>query len=318
MPRALSFTETRRGRTVRLAGCLLLAGLAGAAGQAAAQPRPDLPLAEQPAAEAVGISAQRIDRFVLASPLRSTGYRIQVWQPLGPPPPGGYPVIYALDGNAMFESLVQAGLRQGTPQAAPVVIVGIGYDVDDRFNSDARAYDYTPPSPGADAPTGAPGDPAASRRARPGGGADIFLDFIERQLKPVIAARYPVDARRATLYGHSYGGLLTLHALFTRPGTFQSYVAASPSLWWNQRYILEEAREFARRHRQASPLRLLVMHGGSEPVDAADPERIDSLAAMLRTVPGLQVGLRTFPGLGHGPMLPASLGPAVRFAADAP
>src|SRR3546814_19712655 len=54
------------------------------------------------------------------------------------------------------------------------------------------------------------------REPPPSGGADDFLAFIEHELKPLIAQRYPVDARRQILFGHSYGGLFTLYTLFTK------------------------------------------------------------------------------------------------------
>jgi predicted alpha/beta superfamily hydrolase len=49
---------------------------------------------------------------------------------------------------------------------------------------------------------------------------------------------------REALFGHSYGGLFALHALFTRPSSFDTFIAASPSIWWNNQFILEEEARF--------------------------------------------------------------------------
>jgi enterochelin esterase-like enzyme len=63
----------------------------------------------------------------ITSPITGQTYRIFISVPTTPPPPAGYPVIYALDGNATFPTLALMArtiLRRGT--ALPVV-VGIGY-----------------------------------------------------------------------------------------------------------------------------------------------------------------------------------------------
>lgn len=73
----------------------------------------------------------------------------------------------------------------------------------------------------------------------------MFLDFIENTVRPAVKARFPrLSCSREALYGHSYGGLFALHALFTRPDSFDCYMASSPSIWWNNRYILHEAKTF--------------------------------------------------------------------------
>lgn len=295
-----------------IAGALLHAGIAVWGCGTQAQPRPDRPLDRQPATFAVGVADYRVERFVLPSAIPGKGYRIQVWRPLAPPPPGGYPTLYMLDGNAVFESLVQTGREQGVSRAVPALIVGIGYDVDDRFDVDARSYDYTPPSPGDDSPIGMPNNPQA--RGRPGGGGDRFLDFIEHDLKPVIAARFPVDPAKQGLYGHSFGGLLVLHALFTRPQAFRTYVAASPSIWWNNRFILSEAKTFVERGWQGPTRRLLVMAGEKEVASQIAETKPEKLVSDLLRAEGIVAEYREFAGLGHGEMLPASLGPGLFFS----
>jgi predicted alpha/beta superfamily hydrolase len=171
----------------------------------------------------------------IASPLTGQRYRIFTSVPDTPPPAAGHPVLYALDGNASFPLLAQmarsaARRAKATGQAAPV-IVGIGYATDDDYHP-ARGRDYTPPTAGA---------PATE------GGADRFLDFIEQELKPLVRSLTPVDPRKQALYGHSYGGLCTLHALFTRPAMFQAYVAASPSIWYRDRAVLAGLEGFDQR-----------------------------------------------------------------------
>ncbi|MEK8028217.1 alpha/beta hydrolase [Pseudaquabacterium rugosum] len=159
-------------------------------------------------------------------------YRLFLSQPEGPPPPGGHPVLYVLDGNAAFPVAAFlargfASRRERTGQP-PVQVVGIGYPGEADFDVQARLRDYTP-SPGA-----LPGG------AREGGEADRFLDFIERQVQPLVAREQAVDVGRQALFGHSLGGLLVLHALATRPQAFSTWLASSPSLWWDGYRLLRQ------------------------------------------------------------------------------
>ena len=170
-------------------------------------------------------------------------YRIYLHIPATPAPVGGHSVLYALDGNATFPALAlmarsTASRSARTGQVAPV-IVGIGYPSGQDFGG-GRARDYTPHI--------APRITASGKEQPAGeGGADRFLDFIERELKPLIAGLAPLDPARQALFGHSYGGLCTLHALFTRPGMFQTYLAASPSIWYGERVVLSELAGLAKR-----------------------------------------------------------------------
>ena len=75
------------------------------------------------------------------------------------------------------------------------------------------------------------------------GGADNFLDFIEKELIPYIDNTYRTSGFNV-LSGHSLGGLLSIYALQTRPEMFQAYFAFSPSLWWHEQVIVEDAQAF--------------------------------------------------------------------------
>lgn len=281
-----------------------------------AQPRPDRPMASQPQDSAIAIDAGRIHKHVLPAPWRETGFRIQVWTPLQPAPAGGYPVVYMLDGNAAFDSLVQERRQRKTAQAVPAILVGVGYDVNARYDVTARSLDYTPPSPGAERPLGTPADPSApAGRSLPGGGADRLLDWMQTTLKPFIAGRYAIDPTRQTLFGHSYGGLFVLHALLSRPELYQDYVAASPSLWWNNRAILTEARSFVSRPALSSPARLHVITGSKEVVRTAQADHPATLVKSLQEVNGLAASYEEAAGAGHGDTFPIGLVLAIRGAA---
>lgn len=191
----------------------------------------------------------------LASVITGQRYRIFVHVPGGTAPPGGRPVLYALDGNVTFPALaLLARTAVGRGRPAPVV-VGIGYARDGDFGP-PRSRDYTPPT--------GPAGPATE------GGADAFLDFIERELKPLVGALVPLDPARQALFGHSYGGLLALHGLFTRPAMFQTWLAASPSIWYGERAVLAGLAGFAQRLAGLEQ-RSLMLAVGEREQPAGDP-----------------------------------------------
>jgi uncharacterized protein len=222
-------------------------------------------------------------------------YRIFLSVPPGPAPAAGHPVLYVLDGNAAFPvaaflSRAAARYSEVSGHLAPVV-VGIGYPGDADFDVAARKRDYTV---GATRP-----ELAASE-----GGADRFLDFIEHELKPLIAAKHPIDPKRQALFGHSFGGLFVLNTLFTRPQAFTTYLASSPSIWWNNRRVLAALPALEKLQPQAEgrPLpRVQVSVGALEddpPKGKYSPEKLAMHAArpMVSEARSVSARLKALPG----------------------
>lgn len=231
-------------------------------------------------------------------------YRLWIGKPDRPAPAAGYPVLWMLDGNAAIGALDSAQLEKLAAGQAPL-LVAVGYQTEQRIERAGRTYDYTPAITGLAEQR----DPLTGQ---PSGGVDAFFDLLTLRMRPMVAGVAPIDLQRQTLWGHSYGGLAVLHALFTRPGAFSDYAAASPSLWWRDGAIVAEAQGLQQRLGNNRP-QLLLMRGGEEPSNPraavkGDVERpARELAADLAKVQGLQVRFERFEGLGHGPMLPASL-----------
>ncbi|MEN0075902.1 MAG: alpha/beta hydrolase-fold protein [Paracraurococcus sp.] len=309
----------------------LLAGLA----LASATPRL---LRAQPSGATGPISLPDTAEWTLRS-RRGDAYRIMIGRPPGDPPAGGWPVLYLLDGNAVFATAFHAMRSQSARTIAtgvlPALVVGIGYPTEGMLDPRRRALDYTPALPprGPDAP---PPAPDAFPAPGPTGGADAFLDFIAEVLRPAIAAAHATDPRRQALFGHSYGGLLVLHALFTRPGDFRDYLAISPSLWFGDGAVLAEERRFAERPVPAGPpdgLGLFMAVGGEEqslpPAQRQAPdaaaraallgrramvEGARAMAGRLAALPGLRTEFVEAAGENHASVVPTVLSRALRFA----
>ena len=97
----------------------------------------------------------------------------------------------------------------------------------------------------------------------------------------------PVDGGRRALWGHSYGGVLVLHALFTRPDAFSTYTAADPSLWWGQGWLLEEERSAAALPSPAPRLLWWLGEGAPDrhpPPLGRDPAAVAAMAQALQVI----------------------------------
>jgi predicted alpha/beta superfamily hydrolase len=201
-------------------------------------------------------------RFDLASEISGRTYRICVFRPPVPAPASGYPLLVALDGNMTFPI---AGAMAATYAfaMAPVLVVGVGYPTESPIEfSTNRFRDLTPPTPPEGIPR-RPGIPALGPEAF--GGADLFRRFLTEELRPAIAAAENVDPAREALFGYSLSGLFVLDTLFKQPSAYRSYIAASPSIWWNDLALLKHEAGFARAvaAQEASP-RVLIAIGARE------------------------------------------------------
>lgn len=264
----------------------------------------------------------RSESFGLASADGQRHYRVRLLLPDARPPASGHPLLVMLDGNAAFDALGHELLARQA-QSGPLAIATLGYETAQGLDLAARAFDYTPPVAG-ETPTW---DDA--RRQRRGGGADLFLDLVAQQVLPELHRRAPCDATRTTLWGHSYGGLLALYTLFTRPQLFTRYAAADPSLWWHDGYLLS-VEQRARPLPPGRPTQLLLMAGGAGTATRSQRPGMDGEARNRRAMlseatpqlaerqarrAGLAMTYQPFPGVGHGPMRPASIPPTLAFAA---
>ena len=173
-------------------------------------------------------SIAQAQQTLLKSKLTGRTYRIQVMA-VGDVPDTGYMPVYVLDGDMMFPTAATAAYtyyhHAKDNGAQPLLIVGIGYDNGKLLDIPMRSLDYTPPMD-------ARGKISASQPKR--GEADVFLRMIQSELKPLLQQQYRLQADKATIMGHSYGGVLALYALLQHPNDFSHYVISSPSMWWNE------------------------------------------------------------------------------------
>ena len=140
-------------------------------------------------------------------------------------PDRAYPVLYLLDGGEQEDfphivGLAQLGELSWTYRE--MIVVGIeGVD---------RRRDLTHPTTVAkergDFPTS--------------GGSAAYRQFLGEELKPWVAGRYRTSGETA-LIGESLAGLFVVETFLKQPALFDAYIAASPSLWWNDQSLARGA-----------------------------------------------------------------------------
>lgn len=146
-----------------------------------------------------------------------------------------YPVLYMTDGDAhMGHTASTIEFLENNGRIPDLIVVGV-------TNTD-RTRDLTPAKSMQKNAAGELQFPTA-------GGADNFLKFFETELIPEIEKEYRVQPYRI-LAGHSFGGLFAIHAMMTRPGLFNSYIAVSPSLQWENAEPLKRAEEFLKNQKE--------------------------------------------------------------------
>jgi predicted alpha/beta superfamily hydrolase len=210
-----------------------------------------------------------------------------------------YPVLYAADANVQFGTLVETA--RVFAQIPPLIIVGIGYETRGQgFVWDPRAVDLTP-APNA----GSPGS----------GHAADFLAFIRNDLVPSIERNYNASQDRAW-YGHSFGGLFGLYALFHNDGLFRRFVIGSPSIWEAKAVIQSSEKAFAATTR---PLAAKVFFSvGLLEQNGSGPGMVNDLRELIRVLEGrhykdFDFQVHYFADENHFTVIPATMGRGLRY-----
>ncbi len=137
-----------------------------------------------------------------------------------------YPLLIVLDGEDFFypiASMVDYYTRIG--RCPELLVAGI--------NASDRWQDYTPTN--ATIPDGTP--------VPTSGKAGVFLEYIHGELIPFLESIYPLTPFRI-IYGHSIAGLFVVNSMMTDESPFSTFIATSPSLWWDNELMQQKVVRF--------------------------------------------------------------------------
>lgn len=279
------------------------------------------------------------EEWKMTSKTTGRSYHIYIAKPAaGTPPPGGYPVIYLTDGDYMFHVAADTlTMLSAALQAKPAIIVGVGYGDGFLATTRNRYTDLTPSQ--ADPAWAAEIKSSPKFASATFGGAEGFYRFVTQELRPQIDAAYATDKSDNTLWGHSLGGLFSLHVLFNHPEAFKTYLIGSPTIIWNHNAILRDESRLVEAVAvgKAAPRILLTAGELEETVEtdakippgttrekmqarftaAATVRNVNALAdrikAMVSARP-IEVETVVFEGETHVSVMPAMLSRGLRFA----
>lgn len=241
----------------------------------------------------------RADQFIVRSTRVGADFRIVVQAPTGPlvTPGKRLPAIYALDAGYGVAGPI-GGFMAWSANMAPAYVVSIGY------------------------PDGADGSrhhndllfrPATFEGRTTGGGGAAFQAFLAEELRPFLAARYPLDPKAAVLFGHSLSGLFTANVLAKAPESYAGYIIASPSLWADP----EALGAIKAAAAKGGGRRVYVAVGGAEPANMLEGAQAIS-AALSAPGSGFKVETHVFAGQGHIAYFPALAHAAYAFVLPPP
>ena len=222
------------------------------------------------------------------------------------------PVIYVPDGSSLFPFVAQM-MNTGVTFSSRIpaaLVVSVSYVSDPALTRAQNVANQLSWRNRDFAPAMTSGRPVPPNMANAGGAAD-FLAFINQNLKPFVASRHPINPQDQTLVGHSLSDLFTVYALLNSPGSFQRYVAISPSVFWDDHVAIKQAATF--RDRLGSvPARVFIAVGELETKDRMGEDMVGdakALASMLETQKGagLQTTFYIFPDENHLSVVPGAL-----------
>ena len=215
-----------------------------------------------------------------------------------------YPVLYVLDGKFSFNSFcsIREVFDLGK-EIKQIIIVSI----DDSCNSDAdwlasRYNDFTPSAILQSDTLWSKilNIPAGKMKS---GGAESFLNTMEKQVIPYIDSHYKTNPDRG-LSGHSLGGLFAGYCLLQKPYLFKRYGINSPSFWWNNSEMVRNENDYASQHTELTA-NVFFSVGGAE--DAIMVSSFNAFINAMRShnYTNLSMAVKIFDDETHLSVVPA-------------
>lgn len=222
----------------------------------------------------------------LSSRNTGTDYALSVYlPPASAGPVGGLPVVYLLDGESWFETLV--GIVEST--RTRLIIVGID-------SAGQRSRDFVP----------------SNNCTLGGGGNAAYFEFIRRELIPFVETTIGGNPGRRALFGHSHGGSFVLYAMFTEnpdQHSFMAYLASEASIGCMPTVAAGWEEQYAQAYGEL-PVRLHIScaTGGNYTANLAYAEVIAQ-----RRFAHLVLATQAYVGT-HSGIVPQALTDAIAFA----
>lgn len=192
-----------------------------------------------------------------------------------------YPVLYYLDaywdtpllvstyGNLIYDNLV--------PE---FIMVGLSYPSSADYGKERRMdYTFTAVDEGS-------------------GKADLFLQFIQHEVAPLIEKQYRGEKTDRVIAGSSLGGLFAITAAYQAPAFFSGFIALSPAVEWDKQALVKLDNNYAKTHKSLNG-RMFISYGSTEYPAFRDPIIQFQQQLSQRAYRGLALQNYVMQGLDH-------------------
>lgn len=185
-------------------------------------------------------------------------------------PDRAYPVLFSVDGGPDQDFELLAGIAaeaEFSTSFEPFILVGV--------KTKDRSKQLTPDLKRL---------PLSQLKASFGdqmvpGGAAKFREYLAQDVVPWVKKRYRTE--RTIVTAASLGGLFVLETFLERPEMFDDYIALTPSVWWDNGRIADEASKKLRSHGPSA--RRLYLTMGDEGVGNRTGIWLSTLVKALET-----------------------------------
>jgi len=222
-----------------------------------------------------------------------------------------YPVAILQDTNFSFPIASGMTRLMGGRDIEDLILVGISYSKDTPPQI-SRTRDYTP--------TYAPNEMGAHspEAQKHSGKASQYIQFMEKELIPMITAKYRIDESNKIFIGHSFGGLLGAYILLVNPDLFDKYVIGSPSLWYDNGAIFRLEEEYSKKNKTMHAS--VFMYIGSEESNNNHKNMVEDVLRYGERLEspqyaGLSISTQVLEGASHFSAFPLLLTDALKRAA---
>ena len=233
------------------------------------------------------------DIQVIKSAILEEERTLNIYLPEGFDKQKSYPVIYLLDGSAHEDFLHIVGLVQfykmqfNMPEFLVVGIANVDRKRNFTFHTDLADLKKEYPTTGHSAK---------------------FIDFIEKELQPFVNTTYRTTQTKY-LIGQSLGGLLATEILLKKPNLFTHYLIVSPSLWWDDESLLNNAKSLLDKQNEMNQYVYISVGMQEHKMMVKDAKEI---AAILKEKKNLKVDYFPMQNENHASILHQSISDAFK------